>query len=418
MAPEQARGDGEVDARADLYALGATLFEMIAGRPPHVGPTPIAILARLVTTPRRASRRSSSDAPPRLDEIMARLLATAPTDRPASASEVARELREIAAELSADAAEGRTRSFPSQEVPTASQTTDKSGGTRLVTTIVATRVPEGRPARAPPHPSSRPRSRRDRARRRRDRVPPRRAQDRSATRRSRALDLGLRVAKINATVGIATGRTRIDRTRPTGEVVDRAAALARDALRGQVLADTTTTELTRGRYELQLRGDGSAIVGAALRGKKESGGGVPFVGREAELAQIVAAFERCVEDRTPIVVTVTGAPGMGKTRLRREALSRIASHASAPRVALRAQRVVLEEPRARGRRRTLRAGSRAWPRARPLQEALRRDRRAHRRQRGLVLARATRAHRATRRQRAASGGRRHARRARRAVARA
>src|ERR1019366_1334251 len=114
-------------------------------------------------------------------------------------------------------------------------------------------------------------------------------------------------------VGVATGRTRIDRTRPTGEVVDRAAALARDAARGQVLADTTTTELTRGR-------------------KETAGGGVPFVGREAELAQIVAAFERSVEDKTPIVVTVTGAPGMGKTRLRREALSPIASHASTPRV--------------------------------------------------------------------------------------
>src|SRR5690606_1369202 len=51
MAPEQARGDAEVHARADIYGLGATLFEMIAGRPPHMGPTPIAILARLVTTP-------------------------------------------------------------------------------------------------------------------------------------------------------------------------------------------------------------------------------------------------------------------------------------------------------------------------------------------------------------------------------
>ena len=65
MAPEQARGDGEVRTTVDLYALGATLFEMIAGRPPHIGPTPIAILARLVTT---AAPRLSDvvvDAPPR-----------------------------------------------------------------------------------------------------------------------------------------------------------------------------------------------------------------------------------------------------------------------------------------------------------------------------------------------------------------
>ena len=59
-----------------------------------------------------------------------------------------------------------------------------------------------------------------------------------------------------------------------------------------------------------------------------------FVGREAELAQIVGAFERCVEDRAPILVTVTGSPGIGKTRLRREALSHVASDASAPRVVL------------------------------------------------------------------------------------
>ena len=334
MAPEQARGDGEVDERADLYALGATLFELITGRPPHVGPTPIAILARLVTTPAPRLCEVFVDAPARLDELMARLLATAPGERPASAAEVGRELRAIQQELGAQSSDRLTRSGPFEAAPASLTTGSKGGGTRLITTIVATNVPKGAPrARLLTHLRARGA---DATELGGDAIVShlgvRKALGDEAL---RALDLGLRIGKLNASVGVATGRTRIDRTRPTGEVVDRAAALARDAQRGQVLADTTTTELTRGRYELQLRGDGSAVVGTPMRGRRgETVGGAPFVGREAELAQIVQAFDRCAEDKTPIVITVTGTPGIGKTRLRREALSRIASHAAAPRIVL------------------------------------------------------------------------------------
>src|SRR3954469_5197499 len=89
MAPEQARGDTEVDARADLYGLGATLFEMVAGRPPHVGPTPIAILARLVTTAAPRLCEILPEVPASLDDLMARLLATVPQERPGSGTDVA-----------------------------------------------------------------------------------------------------------------------------------------------------------------------------------------------------------------------------------------------------------------------------------------------------------------------------------------
>src|SRR5260370_36872268 len=134
--------------------------------------------------------------------------------------------------------------------------TDRGGGMRLVTTIVATQVPKGA-ARSRLLTHLRARGA-DATELGGDAIVchlgVRKALGDEAL---RALDLGLRVAKLNATVGVATGRTRIDRTKPTGEVVDRAAALARDAIRGQGLADTTTTELTRGRCALQLRGDGS-----------------------------------------------------------------------------------------------------------------------------------------------------------------
>jgi serine/threonine protein kinase/tetratricopeptide (TPR) repeat protein len=345
MAPEQARGDGEIDARADLYSLGATLFEMIAGRPPHIGPTPIAILARLVTTPAPRLSEVLSGVPPELDEILAALLATAPGERPVSAEIVAEELRRISSEVALDVAHGARRVAPvvpdseselsgnsQSKAPVSGLTPISSGGSRLVTSILAVHVPKG-PARS-------------------RLVAHLRARGAEATELGggavvahlgvrkaagdeavRALDIALRMAKAGASVGVATGRSRIDGTRPSGEVVDRAAALARDAARGSVLADTTTTELSRGNFEFQMRDDGSTLVNEQVAGKREAAGaGAPFVGRDAELAQVVGAFERAVDDRTPVVTTITGAPGIGKTRLRREALALIAAHPSAPRL--------------------------------------------------------------------------------------
>src|SRR5262249_24442371 len=136
--PEQAKAEGAVDVRADIYSLGATLFELVAGRPPHVGPTAIATLARLVTTPAPRLCELAPDVPASLDELVARMLSTDPAGRPATAREVVHALDAILAE--ADSGQlSRPRPSPRRSAPPTVQ------GTRLVTSIVSLGIAAGEP---------------------------------------------------------------------------------------------------------------------------------------------------------------------------------------------------------------------------------------------------------------------------------
>jgi serine/threonine-protein kinase len=87
MAPEQATG-GPIDARTDLYAVGCLLFAMLAGRPPFVGDTSLAVLHQHVHERPAAVRSLRPDVPADLDRLVTDLLAKRPEDRPASAGDV------------------------------------------------------------------------------------------------------------------------------------------------------------------------------------------------------------------------------------------------------------------------------------------------------------------------------------------
>jgi serine/threonine protein kinase/WD40 repeat protein len=94
MAPEQADSAGTVDGRADLYALGATLFALLTGRPPFEGQGIELVLKHFRERPRRV-RALAPLVPERLDAIVLRLLAKSPEDR-GTAAETAGELEAIA----------------------------------------------------------------------------------------------------------------------------------------------------------------------------------------------------------------------------------------------------------------------------------------------------------------------------------
>jgi len=86
MSPEQASGDSYLDGRADVYALGCVLFEMLAGQPPFRGNTAQTILARHRIEPIPSVRVLRPDLPGWVEEVIRRALAKAPADRYRSAA--------------------------------------------------------------------------------------------------------------------------------------------------------------------------------------------------------------------------------------------------------------------------------------------------------------------------------------------
>ncbi|MFE6049153.1 serine/threonine-protein kinase [Kitasatospora sp. NPDC056446] len=99
MPPESFTGGGQ-DGRADLYALGCVLYQLLTGKPPFSGRSVVELMAahlRRVPDPPSASR---PEVPAALDALVAELLAKDPRDRPADAGTVRDRLRAITAALS------------------------------------------------------------------------------------------------------------------------------------------------------------------------------------------------------------------------------------------------------------------------------------------------------------------------------
>ncbi|MBA2503475.1 MAG: tetratricopeptide repeat protein [Pyrinomonadaceae bacterium] len=123
LSPEQAKS-ADVDARSDLFALGALLYECVAGRSPFSGSNTLEIIAQVIHFDPPPPSQFNPDVPPELDRITLRALAKNPTDRYQTSDELLADLRAIHA--NSDFADRRHTPRPTSQAATTLATASAS----------------------------------------------------------------------------------------------------------------------------------------------------------------------------------------------------------------------------------------------------------------------------------------------------
>ena len=92
LSPEQAAGARQIDSRSDIYSLAAVMYEMLAGQPPHVGPTVQALISKVMTEDPRPIDQLRRTVPDHVSAALDQALAKVPADRFSRAGEFAEAL--------------------------------------------------------------------------------------------------------------------------------------------------------------------------------------------------------------------------------------------------------------------------------------------------------------------------------------
>ncbi|AUX31254.1 MULTISPECIES: serine/threonine-protein kinase [Sorangium] len=332
MAPEQARGESAVDARADVFALGCMLFECLAGRPPFLGDGALSLIMKVVLEdpPRLGELRDGIPEP--LERLIARMLSKPAAERPRDGAAVAEELASLAEGVPAGGRETTEPPAPGEGITTAER--------RVMCVVLAAdgsaeadvTLAEADVTLAEADRGARAEALRELAARHGGRLELLQARwllialsgaeaptDLAA--RAAHCALALRAELGGVPIAIATGRAEIAGRLPVGALIDRVVRLFAQpagALGPHIRLDDATAGLLASRFETAQGPDG-----CWLRGPKEEpdtvprllGKPTPCVGRERELSQLATEWRHCMEETTAIVVVVVGAPGLGKSRL-------------------------------------------------------------------------------------------------------
>ena len=332
MAPEQAVGETEVDARADVFSLGAVMFECLTGRPPFVAEHAAAVLAKILFEPVPAVNEICPDVPDALSELVARMLSKGREARPQSGAEVVRALREISrvahawpvsrerASLSLAPAERERRFAACVAVRPAG--IDEAAGAATGERLRAAVAPLG--ARVASLGNG-------------VQIMTWAGAEAPAEQSARAARCALIAGNLEPEAAIVLASGFCDSSEPDAvwRVLDHAASLLSAEAPGPgrgIRIDASTASLLDPRFDLRR-----APWGWELAGERETGTGVrtllgrasPYVGRTSELGALLETVNACVEGRVPSAVLVTGEAGMGKSRLGHELCQQLDGRLSA-----------------------------------------------------------------------------------------
>ncbi|WP_323793104.1 Stk1 family PASTA domain-containing Ser/Thr kinase, partial [Nocardioides sp.] len=140
LSPEQARGE-TVDSRSDVYSAGCLLYELLTGRPPFVGDSPVAVAYQHVREPAAPPSDHDNDLPPAIDAIVMKALAKRLEDRYQSAGAMRADIERYLAGRPVEAAAAAP--LPAKAAPPA------DGPTRVAAPVAATAPLRPEPAILP-----------------------------------------------------------------------------------------------------------------------------------------------------------------------------------------------------------------------------------------------------------------------------
>jgi len=336
MSPEQARGEDGVDARTDVFALGCVLYECIVGEPPFVGAHALAVLAKVLFHDPADLRSLVPNVPSALSDLVTNMLSKDAGQRPPDGAAVRDRLRSalgaslgpvpgatvvsprlgrselkrlfvlIASHARGDEPEVLP-ALAATELPALQKQTDEQRAVAEVARQYGARIEtllDGSLVAAWSASSS--------------------ATDAAA--QACRCALALRKLRPHDAIAVATGSGLVSGAVPSGEVIDRAATLARAhrpraSMAAQIQIDEALAGLLDARFDVQA--DDSGFVLRAARDDRTAprtllGKPTPCVGRDRELQLLLGSVRQSAEERVTRAVLVVAHPGSGKSRLRYE----------------------------------------------------------------------------------------------------